>query len=63
MVRYVIVRQRKLFSVERIAADGSIKLVGQFVGEQEAISLRRSLQERADVAEIRSAVLSPLPSR
>ena len=63
MVRYVIVRQRKLFSVERIAPDGSIKLVGQFVGEQEAISLRRSLQEQADAAEIRSAVLSPLPSR
>lgn len=63
MVRFVIVRRRKLFSVERVAADGSTKLVGQFADEQEAISLRGSLQKRVDAEEVRSAVLSPVPPR
>ena len=57
MVKYIITLRRKLFSVERAWLNGSREVIGQFATEQEAVSLRRSLQEEADAAEIRRAVL------
>lgn len=57
MVQYVITRKRKLFSVERIRPTGTREVIGQFATEQEAVSLRRSLQAEADAAEIQKAVL------
>ena len=59
MVQYVITRQRKLFAVEGVKPNGSRKIIGQFATEQEAVSLRRSLQDQADAAEIHKAVLAP----
>jgi hypothetical protein len=57
MVRYVITRQGKLFLVASLTERGYRKPIVTCATEQEAIEYRRSLQDQADAAELRGAVL------
>lgn len=59
MVQYVITRQSKLFLVESVKERGQRRLILECPTEQEAIALRRSLQNQADAAELRAVTFAP----